>query len=156
MPSLASHPQAEMGDARRLLDVCKAALQASFPAGVVTASSCVTLPCMSTVLRQFFRSSQASRVEELPRLAQVLLACLCGMVEEVEAQEKKKKGVTPAQLKEVYVQVHKTVVGGTRPNLVEFNQLMDQLTHNGICKIADAKRMKPADRPVSAGRKGDG
>ena len=138
-----------MGDARRLLDVCKAALQAACPAGVVSSSTVVTLPVVSRTLFEFFRSGQASRVEELPRLAQVVLACLCGMVQEAENRGKetgKRKGVTA--LREAYLQVCKRVVGGSRPNVAEFNQLLDQLVHNGICKMGDGKRGRPMDRAV--------
>ncbi|KAK8822755.1 hypothetical protein WA556_001648 [Blastocystis sp. ATCC 50177/Nand II] len=142
---------AEMGDARRLLDVCKAALQAACPAGVVSSSTVVTLPVVSRTLFEFFRSGQASRVEELPRLAQVVLACLCGMVQEAENRGKetgKRKGVTATQLREAYLQVCKRVVGGSRPNVAEFNQLLDQLVHNGICKMGDGKRGRPMDRAI--------
>ena len=30
----------------------------------------------------------------------------------------------------------------------EFNQLLDQLVHNGICKMGDGKRGRPMDRAV--------
>ena len=90
-------------------------------------------------------------MEELPRLAQVVLACLCGMVQEAENRGKeagKRKGVTATQLREAYLQVCKRVVGGSRPNAAEFNQLLDQLVHNGICKMGDGKRGRPMDRAV--------
>ena len=142
-----AHAQAEMGDARRLLDVCKAALQNACPAGVVSSNTVVSLPVVSKTLFEFFRSGQASRVEELPRMAQVVLACLCGMVQEVE-NSGKKKSVMAVQLRDVYLQVFKCVVGGSRPNVAEFNQLLDQLVHNGICKMGEGKRGRPMDRPV--------
>ena len=46
-----------MGDARRLLDICKSVLQLVFDSGVVIPTISVQVPQMSKVLFQFFRSN---------------------------------------------------------------------------------------------------
>lgn len=89
-------------------------------------------------------------------MAQVLLACLCGLIKNMEEREKeagkvKLNAVTPNRLREMYIQVHKNLIGGTRPNVSEFTTLLDQLINNGICKIVASKRLKLLDRPVVAG-----
>lgn len=111
---------------------------------------------MSKTLFQFFRDSQSSILDSLPRMAQVLLACLCGLIKNMEEREKeagkvKLNAVTPNRLREMYIQVHKNLIGGTRPNVSEFTTLLDQLINNGICKIVASKRLKLLDRPVVAG-----
>ena len=71
---------------------------------------------------------------------------------EKEAEKKVKlNAVTPNRLREMYIQVHKNLIGGTRPNVAEFTTLLDQLINNGICKIVASKRLKLLDRPVVAG-----
>ena len=143
---------AEMGDARRLLDVCKTALQSVYSEGLVTNEKTVQISAMSKTLFQFFRSDQSAQVEALPRLAQVLLACLCSLMRSLEQPREKSRAkpnpVTPNRLREMYLQVHRNVVGGTRPNVAEFNVLLDQLVNNGICKVLDSKRLRPMDRPI--------
>ena len=144
-----------MGDARRLLDICKSVLQLVFDSGVVIPTISVQVPQMSKVLFQFFRSSELSQVSELPRLVQVLLACLCGMVKEMEERSKnpqlKKtfKAITGTSLRAVYLQVQKNMIGGSRPSVTDFGILFDQLVHNGFCKVVQSKRLKPMDRPVT-------
>lgn len=70
---------------------------------------------------------------------------------EKEAGKVKLNAVTPNRLREMYIQVHKNLIGGTRPNVSEFTTLLDQLINNGICKIVASKRLKLLDRPVVAG-----
>lgn len=89
-------------------------------------------------------------------MAQVLLACLCGLIKNMGEREKeagkvKLNAATPNRLREMYIQVHKNLIGGTRPNVSEFTTLLDQLINNGICKIVASKRLKLLDRPVVAG-----
>lgn len=118
---------------------------------VVTNEKTVQISAMSRTLFQFFRSDQSAQVEALPRLAQVLLACLCSLMRALEEQGKSRarlSAVTPSRLREMYLQVHRNIVGGTRPNATEFNVLLDQLVNNGICKVVDSKRLRPMDRPV--------
>lgn len=110
---------------------------------------------MSKTLFQFFRDSKTSILDSLPRLAQVLLACLCGLIKNLEEKGKeagkvKLNAVTPNRLREMYLQVHKNLIGGTRPNVSEFTTLLDQLINNGICKIVNSNRLKLLDRPVVA------
>lgn len=144
-----------MGDARRLLDICKSVLQLVFDTGVIIPTVSVQVPQMSKVLFQFFRSSELSQVAELPRLVQVLLACLCGMVKEMEERSKnpqlKKtiKAINGTSLRSVYLQVQKNMIGGSRPSVTDFGILFDQLVHNGFCKVVQSKRLKPMDRPVA-------
>ena len=116
----------------------------------------MSIATMSKTLFQFFRDSQSSILDSLPRMAQVLLACLCGLIKNMEEREKqaekvKLNAVTPNRLREMYIQVHKNLIGGTRPNVAEFTTLLDQLINNGICKIVVSKRLKLLDRPVAAG-----
>lgn len=70
---------------------------------------------------------------------------------EKQAEKVKLNAVTPNRLREMYIQVHKNLIGGTRPNVAEFTTLLDQLINNGICKIVVSKRLKLLDRPVAAG-----
>lgn len=146
--------KAETGDARRLLDICKSALQTTFSDGVVSADKSVTLPEMSKTLFRFFRSGESSRISMLPRLVQILLACLCGMAKEMEMRstnpkyKNQPKTITTASLRSVYLQVQKNMTGGVRPNANDFGTLVDQLVHNGFCKVVSSRRLKPVDRPV--------
>lgn len=90
----------------------------------------------------------------LPRLVQILLACLCGMAKEMEMRstnpkfKNQSKTITSASLRAVYLQVQKNMTGGVRPNVNDFGILVDQLVHNGFCKIVVSRRLKPVDRPV--------
>lgn len=108
---------------------------------------------MSKLLSQFFRPDQHSIISDLPRMVQVLLACLCSMMKEKQerlesSNQIKTFQITPNSLKQVYVQVLKNIIGGTRPSVVEYQQLFDQLVNNGICKVVSSSRQKPGDRPV--------
>lgn len=146
--------KAETGDARRLLDICKSALQTTFLDGIVSEDKSVTLPVMSKTLFRFFRSDESSRISMLPRLVQILLACLCGMAKEMEMRstnpkfKNQSKTITTASLRSVYLQVQKNMTGGVRPNANDFGILVDQLVHNGFCKVVSSRRLKPVDRPV--------
>ena len=144
-----------MGDARRLLDICKSVLQNVYSDGIIKEGVVVRVPDMSRTLSQFFRSGGDSRIHDLPRLVQVLLACLCSILKEMESRMKnpkfknQSKSISGVMLRAVYMQVQKQLLGGTRPSVTEFGVLFDQLVHNGFCKVVQSKRLKPADRPVS-------
>ena len=140
--------QAETGDARRLLDLCKTALQTVHDEGVIVKEKMVTISVMSRILGNMFRPNQQSIISNLPRMAQVLLACLCSMIQQKTVQTTKQIQVTPNTLKVVYLKVLKNLIGGTRPTLTEFQQLFDQLVHNGICKVVHSTKLKPLARPV--------
>lgn len=130
-----------------MLDICKSALQTVCPGNLVNQDTIVSISVMSQLLSQFFRPDQQSIITDLPRMVQVLLACLCSMV--IEKQESGKSfSVTPNSLKAVYIQVLKGVIGGNRPNTSEYQQLFDQLVNNGVCKVVHSTRLKPMDRPV--------
>lgn len=145
--------QSETGDARRLLDICKTVLQQTYNDNLVSNEKVVTIANMSKLLSQFFRPNQQSIISDLPRMVQVLLACLCAMMK--EKQEKlestnqiKTIQITANTLKQVYIQVLKNIIGGTRPSVIEYQQLFDQLINNGICKVVSSSRQKPGDKPV--------
>lgn len=148
-----------MGDARRLLDICKSVLQNVYPEGMIKEDVVVRIPDMSKTLFNFFRTSEDARIHDLPRLVQVLLACLCSLVKEMEARSKnpklksQSKSISGTMLRMVYLQVQKQMLGGTRPSVTDFGVLLDQLVHNGFCKIVQSKRLKPLDRPVQYMRK---
>lgn len=108
----------------------------------------VTISIMSKLLSQFFRPDQHSLIADLPRMVQVLLACLCSMVKEKMESTTKQVNITPNSLKSVYLLVLKNIIGGTRPSVSEFQQLFDQLVNNGICKVVNSRKLKPLDRPV--------
>lgn len=125
---------------------------------MVSEDKAVTLPVMSKTLFRFFRSDESSRISMLPRLVQILLACLCGMAKEMEMRstnpkfKNQSKTITSASLRAVYLQVQKNMTGGVRPNVNDFGILVDQLVHNGFCKIVVSRRLKPVDRPVGDNR----
>ncbi|KAK8790045.1 hypothetical protein WA158_006825 [Blastocystis sp. Blastoise] len=136
----------QMGDARKVLDICKRALEINLTRDPPTM---VSLGDISKVLRSFFGSSTNDFLNELPIRVQELLGVLCGMSQSIESivtpKMRAKQKLTITAVKKVYTKVMNAVVTITRTSLSDFNMLIEQLINNSIIKKSGSKLIKDTD-----------